>query len=78
MERENIMKIHDNCIDCGACREECPSGAIYPPGMPWKREEELKPAISDKIYYLVPELCSNCSGQKALLCLQICPMRAIA
>lgn len=30
------IKITDDCINCGACEPECPNGAIYEGGNPWR------------------------------------------
>jgi ferredoxin len=41
------MKILENCIDCGACIEECPNQAI---------------STGDTIHVIDPERCSECAG----------------
>jgi len=34
-----VYKITDACINCGYCELECPSSAIYEPGMRWTMKE---------------------------------------
>ena len=36
------MKITEDCINCGACAVECPTEAIYEPGIVWKIEVDDK------------------------------------
>ena len=33
------IKITDDCINCGACKPECPNNAIYEPDNLWKMSE---------------------------------------
>ena len=83
------FKITDDCINCGVCEVECPFGAILPGGVNWRKRYDQSfmfndvPAIkdpfySDTIYYVVPDLCTECrdfsSGPK---CSMICPMDCI-
>jgi len=68
--------ITDECINCGACEPECPNTAIYQGGVEWDALEGGKrPAISDQIFYIVPEKCTECVGffdHEA--CAAVCPV----
>ena len=54
--------ITEECINCGACEPECPNTAIYEGGAAWENRGESHPAISQDIYYIVPEKCTECVG----------------
>lgn len=57
------LLIHEECIACDACREECPNGAI----------EE-----GDPIYVIDPDLCTECVGYfDEPSCVSVCPVDAI-
>jgi ferredoxin len=67
--------ITSECINCGACEPECPNTAIYQGGVEWEHNGETHPAISDDIFYIVPEKCTECVGffdQEA--CAAVCPV----
>ncbi len=66
------MKITDDCINCAACIDECPTTAIFSAGDEYSLEGETKPAISDDHTYIVPELCTDCKS-----CVEVCPVDAI-
>lgn len=66
--------ITKNCINCGACIEECPVVAIYPPGTPYFAHGRQYEAVSPETYYIAPQLC-NCRDKAE--CMAICPMQAI-
>ena len=52
--------ITEDCINCGACEPECPSGAISPAG---------------PIYVIDPELCCECVGfYEQEVCQAVCPV----
>jgi ferredoxin len=36
------LKITNECINCGACEQECPNNAIYEGGIKWNLEEGTK------------------------------------
>jgi len=69
-------KITEECINCGACEPECPNTAIYEGGVEWETPGgETRDAISDDIYYIVPEKCTECVGffdQEQ--CAAVCPV----
>jgi ferredoxin len=69
-------KITEECINCGACEPECPNTAIYEGGVEWETSGgETRDAISDDIYYIVPEKCTECVGffdQEQ--CAAVCPV----
>ena len=70
--------INTECINCAACEPECPNTAIYQGGVPWLAlDGSSHPAISDELFYIVPEKCTECVGffdQEA--CAKVCPVDA--
>ena len=68
--------ITSECINCGACEPECPNTAIYQGGVEWQAPDgSMHPAISDQVFYIVPEKCTECVGfhdQEA--CAAVCPV----
>src|SRR5262245_65528932 len=68
--------ITSECINCGACEPECPNTAIYQGGVEWEATNGAKrPAISQDIFYIVPEKCTECVGffdHEA--CAAVCPV----
>src|SRR2546426_7304710 len=68
--------ITSECINCGACEPECPNTAIYQGGVEWQAPDgTMRPAISNDIFYIVPEKCTECVGfhdQEA--CAVVCPV----
>jgi ferredoxin len=64
------------CINCGACEPECPNTAIYQGAVQWQAPDgAMHPAISNDIFYIVPEKCTECVGfhdQEA--CAAVCPV----
>jgi ferredoxin len=71
------MRITEDCINCGACAMECPTDAIYEPGMIPKIKEKLLSPISNEHFFIVKELCDKCFGFNQVRCITICPMDAI-
>ncbi len=69
-------KITDDCISCGACEAECPNTAIYQGGVEWQAPDgSMHAALSDEIFYIVPEKCTECVGffdQEQ--CAAVCPV----
>lgn len=67
--------ITSECINCGACEPECPNTAIYQGGVQWDLDGATHDAISDDIFYIVPEKCTECVGffdHEA--CAAVCPV----
>ena len=67
--------ITSDCINCGACEPECPNTAIYQGGVDWELGDATSPAISEDIFYIVPQKCTECVGfyeQEA--CAAVCPV----
>src|SRR5262245_39302585 len=63
------------CINCGACEPECPNTAIYQGGVAWEMNGVKHPPISNEVFYIVPEKCTECVGfhdQEA--CAAVCPV----
>ena len=71
------MIITDDCINCGACAVECPTEAIYEPGKSWKNSGKNFAPISNEHFFIVTEICNECSGGKIIKCIDVCPMDAI-
>ena len=68
--------ITSECINCGACEPECPNTAIYQGGVEWQAPDEtMHPAISNDIFYIVPEKCTECVGfYDHEACAAVCPV----
>jgi ferredoxin len=67
--------ITEECINCGACEPECPNTAIYEGGASYEYQGETRPALSQDVYYIVPEKCTECVGffdQEQ--CAAVCPV----
>lgn len=67
--------ITSECINCGACEPECPNTAIYQGGVEWDMNGTNHAAISNDIFYIVPEKCTECVGffdHEA--CAAVCPV----
>ena len=63
------------CINCGACEPECPNTAIYQGGVDYELNGKMLPALSQDVFYIVPEKCTECVGfhdQEA--CAAVCPV----
>lgn len=86
------MRITDDCINCGACLDQCPNHAIYGPGLNWDSSHDCYPSelkenqdskevfqpLSDDYYYIVPKKCTECYLiAKEPQCLTICPIDSI-
>ena len=68
--------ITSECINCGACEPECPNTAIYQGGVEWEAPAGgMNPAISNDIFYIVPEKCTECVGfYDHEACQAVCPV----
>jgi len=68
--------ITSECINCGACEPECPNTAIYQGGVEWQAPDgSMRPAISNDIFYIVPEKCTECVGfYDHEACAAVCPV----
>lgn len=66
------MIINDDCINCAACIDECPTNAIFNAGDEYTADGETKAAVSDDHTYIAPELCTDCKA-----CVEVCPVDAI-
>ena len=67
--------ITSECINCGACEPECPNTAIYGGAVPWELNGETHPGLSQDIYYIVPEKCTECVGfHDHEACAAVCPV----
>ena len=54
--------IIDDCINCGACEDECPNGAI---------------SMGEEIFVIDPTLCTECVGHHGeQMCAAACPPEA--
>src|SRR5215813_5455514 len=68
--------ITSECINCGACEPECPNTAIYQGGVQWQAPDgAMHGAISNDIFYIVPEKCTECVGfHDHEACAAVCPV----
>ncbi len=67
--------ITEECINCGACEPECPNTAIYEGGAEWELDGKTHPALSNDLYYIVPEKCTECVGfADQEKCAAVCPV----
>ena len=68
--------ITSECINCGACEPECPNTAIYQGGVEWQAlDGAMHPALSNDIFYIVPEKCTECVGfHDHEACAAVCPV----
>ena len=68
--------ITSECINCGACEPECPNTAIYQGGVQWQAPDAaMHPALSNDIFYIVPEKCTECVGfHDHEACAAVCPV----
>jgi ferredoxin len=68
--------ITSECINCGACEPECPNTAIYQGEVEWLGVDgAMHKALSDEIFYIVPEKCTECVGfHDHEACAAVCPV----
>lgn len=67
--------ITDECINCGACEPECPNTAIYQGGVEYDWQGAKHAALSNEIFYIVPEKCTECVGfYDHEACAAVCPV----
>jgi len=71
------LMINSDCINCGACEPECPNQAIYEGGATYEYNGTTHPALSEDIYFIVPEKCTECVGfHDSEQCVLVCPVDA--
>jgi len=71
------LMINEECINCGACEPECPNTAIYEGGVEYELNGETHPPLSEDLYYIVPEKCTECVGfYDEPQCSSVCPVDA--
>jgi len=68
--------ITSECINCGACEPECPNTAIYQGAVEYEGTDgAMHAAISDEIFYIVPDKCTECVGfHDEEACAAVCPV----
>lgn len=67
--------ITEECINCGACEPECPNTAIYQGGVEYDWNGAKSAALSEEIFYIVPEKCTECVGfYDYEACAAVCPV----
>nr|WP_305802924.1 ferredoxin [Chloroherpeton thalassium] len=67
--------ITEECMNCALCKPECPNVAIYEPDAPWKLFGETYAALSNNVYYIVPDKCTECVGfHEEPQCAAVCPV----
>ena len=59
--------INEECINCGACADECPNMAIV---------DDDKNPDGAGIYYVFANKCTECDGGE-MACVGVCPSDAI-
>lgn len=73
-----MIVITDDCINCAACIDECPSNAIFDAGTSYEVNGETRPPMSNDITFSVPDLCNMCEGYSDTpTCIDVCPSDAI-
>jgi ferredoxin len=74
----DMIVITEDCINCNACIDECPSNAIYGAGETYKLNGEEMPPLSNDYTFSVPELCTMCEGYSPEpSCMGVCPSDAV-
>ena len=72
------LLITDECINCGACKTECPNTAIYEGGVSWALNGKLYNSIREDYYYIVHNKCTECIGfYNEPQCVAVCPVDCI-
>jgi len=67
------MMITDDCINCGACENECPINAIYEGG-----SDVSIPGYNQEFFYVDFSTCTDCVGyHDEPQCQAVCPVDAI-
>ncbi len=67
--------ITEECINCGACEPECPNTAIYAGAVQFEYGGQMYEPISNDLYYIVPEKCTECVGHfDQEQCAAVCPV----
>ena len=67
--------ITEECINCGACEPECPNTAIFQGGVEFELGGSKQPALSEEIFFIVPEKCTECVGFFDYeACAAVCPV----
>lgn len=64
--------ITEECINCGACIDECPEGAIFAAGEEYNLNGEMQPPLSQDFTFIVPDICTECKT-----CIPTCAVEAI-
>jgi ferredoxin len=67
--------ITEECINCGACEPECPNTAIFQGGVEFELGGAKQAALSDELFFIVPEKCTECVGFFDYeACAAVCPV----
>ncbi len=67
--------ITEECINCGACEPECPNTAIFQGGVEFDLGGAKQAALSEEIFFIVPEKCTECVGFFDYeACAAVCPV----
>ncbi len=71
------LKISEECINCGACKPECPNEAIFESGEDYELNGKTVSALSQDFHYIAPEKCTECVGfGDDPKCAAVCPTDA--
>ncbi len=72
------MYITDECINCNACIDECPSNAIFASGEEYTLNGETHAPLSDDYTFIVKDICTKCEGYAdSPSCMEACPTGAV-
>mgnify|MGYP003551256181 FL=1 len=71
------MIITEDCINCGACAVECPTEAIFEMAESYKVNGKNFPPLSMEHFFIVTDICDECSQINEIKCMAVCPMDAI-
>lgn len=63
--------ITDECINCGACKYECPYDAVSEP------EYDNMTYSFENHYFILNDKCKGCRESDEIKCYSVCPMDAI-
>ncbi len=78
MVKTAALYITGDCINCDACREECPAGAVYPAAGTGKTINLKAGTLPADHYYIAADKCTGCEDvQGGPQCIGICPMDCI-
>ena len=69
--------INEECINCGACKIECPQDAVSEPRKISLGDKFISKVISSIHYFIIPDQCDSCISFSSPKCIEVCPMDSI-